>query len=243
MNGPENLDPPPNGSAQPSPAPTRRRKSTSASERRPDGAGEPGVEPGREQTASGAAGGSSGRARRWSGRTIRPGSSPNPSATARANATRPITSGTGRVDDPRPPLLGQRHGRAGDVGAVARVRDLVGRADQLLAGRERADELVGEVLPLPLRAEHPDVRSVKTRSPSASARATLGLELGAAVGRERVDGRVLGVRAVEAVEDVIGGEVDEPRPEFGGGPGEVQGCSQVGGAGAGRGRARSRRPR
>ena len=142
--------------------------------------------------------------------------------------------GAGDMDQARMACFDQPDDRPGDVRAVARVRDLVARAFQRLAGREGPGELIGEVLALTLRAEDPGRPDGELAVAQRPGQGVLGLQLRLPVGREGVGRRVLRVRAAVAVEHVVGRERDEPRPDFGRRPGEVQGLLDVGRPGPGR---------
>ena len=137
------------------------------------------------------------------------------------------------VNQARSPKFCELYGGACDVGSVARARRLVGRAGQGLAGAEGFDRLVGEVLPLAFGAEDPGGPDGQLGIAQLVGKRVLGVELGATVGGQGPGGVRLVVGAGDAVEDVIGREVDETSPEVGGGAGEVQGLFEVGGAGAG----------
>ena len=114
------------------------------------------------------------------------------------------------MDEAGDPLLDQGNGRAGDVGAVARRRALIGRTDELLAGLEGQNELVGEVLSLSLGTENPGCAEGQETVAEGIGERGLRIELVAAVdgeGKRRVG---LGIGTGEAVEDVVGRDVDEP---------------------------------
>src|SRR5258708_14496579 len=64
-------------------------------------------------------------------------------------------AGARQVDESRAARLGHRDHGAGDVRAVARVRDLVRRADQGTPLAQGLRELIGEVLALAFRPEDP----------------------------------------------------------------------------------------
>ena len=141
-------------------------------------AGQEAIEPGREQAAGERPGAP------WPSSavvlpTIRAGSRPNPPASARANWTRSITSGPATWIRPEWPASTSADDRPGDVGAVARARDLVGRAVQRLA-RPRGP------WPADRRSSSPAARGRRPRrsgrsageSPSVLGQGPLGVELG-----------------------------------------------------------------
>ena len=96
--------------------------------------------------------------------------------------------GSRDMDQPGSARLGQGHDRPSNVGSIARVRHLIGRADEGTALTQRLRELIGEVFSLALRPVDPGRPHGQKRRAESLGEYLFCLVFRLAIDRERVGG-------------------------------------------------------